>query len=65
MRMMQVASDQVVYVIAVRHGRMSTVGTMHVVGGVAGALMRRGAVGRVRGTYFQLVLVHVVAMRMV
>lgn len=48
-RVMQVSVDQIIDMVAVRHGRMATRRGMHVSGLVSTAAMARGAVGRIRG----------------
>jgi len=63
-RMVQVAVDQIVDVIAVRHGFMAASRPVHVVGSMAGALVVRGAAIGVSLRNFDDVLIDVVAMRM-
>jgi hypothetical protein len=58
----QVALDQVVRVIAMRHGRVSAARAVDVAGGVAGAAVVRGAPGGVGRVDGDRVLVDVIAM---
>jgi len=63
--MVQVAIDEIVDVVAVRHRFVSAAGAMHMPRLMAGAaVLGRTAIGVLRG-YFDDVLVHVVAMGMV
>jgi hypothetical protein len=65
MRMMQVAANAVVDVIAVRHRLMAATRAMHMTRLVAGAAMVRGAAVRVIAGYLDHMLVDMAAMRMV
>ena len=63
MRMMQVAGDQVVDVVTMRHGFMAAARTVLVARLVAAAgVVRRASVG-IGGTHLDRVLVEVIAMR--
>jgi hypothetical protein len=62
---MQVALDQIVGVIAVRHARVSTAGAVDVVGGVAGAAVVRRALRRVGRVDGDRVLIDVIAVKVV
>lgn len=64
-RMMQVAVDEVVDVVAMWNRRMSAVGRVNVVPSVAGALVVRRAVSRVRPTDRDLALVDVITVHVV
>jgi hypothetical protein len=64
-RVVQVAVDDVVGVIAVRDRFMAAAGAVRVILPVITTRMGRRAVRRVRATHGELVLVDVVAMRMV
>ena len=64
-RVMEVIADEVVEVIAVRHGFMPAVRAVDVRIAVSVAVVLRRAVGRVRGVHVDHVLVHVVAVRVV
>jgi hypothetical protein len=61
-RMMQVPADQVVDVIAMRHGFMPAARAVNVVGGMGGALMLRRAGRRVGRADLDDVLIDVIAM---
>lgn len=65
MWMMQMASDEIVDMIAVRNGFMATSGGMNVSVVVSGALMSGRAISRIRFANFQHTLVRVVFMGMV
>jgi hypothetical protein len=56
MRVVEMSGDEVVDVIAVRDGGMAAIGAVHVIGGVAAALVVRGAGARVGGADRQRVL---------
>ena len=60
-RMMEMPIDEVIYVVAVRHGRVTAVRAVHVAGrvSVAGVVWR--AAGRVRGIDCDRALVDVIA----
>lgn len=60
----QVAVHQIVHVVAVRHGRVATIGAMLMRGIVPGAIVR-GAIGRIGRADFQGALVVVPVMRTV
>lgn len=60
-RVVEVALDQVITVIAVRHARMSAAGAVDMIGGVAGAAVVRRALRRVGRVDRDRVLVDVIA----
>jgi hypothetical protein len=64
-RVMEVAVHQVVHVVAVRHGLVTTSGAMPVVRLVRAARVIGRTVGRVRAIDRELVLVHVARVRVV
>ncbi len=64
-RVVEMAIDQIVGVIAMRHGGMAAAGTVDVTGGVAGAAMVRRALGRVGRVDRDRVLVDVIAVEVV
>lgn len=64
-RMVQMAIDQVVNVIAVRHRRVATVGAVFVLLFVAAAFVSRSAAGGIRGIHRQGVFLHLAAVLMV
>jgi hypothetical protein len=64
-RVVEVALDQVVDVIAVRHAGVSAAGAVNVVGGVAGAAVVRRALRRVGRVDGDRVLVDVIAVDVV
>ena len=65
MGVMKVPIDKIIDVVAVRHRLMTTSGSMLVACVVTCARMVGRTVGRIGGVHFELVLVHVVPMRMV
>jgi len=64
-RVVQVAADEVIDVVAVRHRLVPAALAVDVADLVAAAVVRRGTRGRVRGVDRQHVLVDVVAVRVV
>ncbi|MDB6067160.1 MAG: hypothetical protein JWR26_3368 [Pedosphaera sp.] len=56
MGMVQVALDQIIDMIAVRHGFMSAIGTMDMAFGVAADVMVAGAFIRMLGIHFHNVI---------
>lgn len=64
-RVVKVALDQVIGVIAMRHHRMSAAGAVDVIGGVAGAAMVRRALGGVGRVDRDRVFIDVIAVDVV
>ncbi len=64
-RMMEMPIDEVIHVVAVRHGRMAAFRAVDMLNRVCGAFVVRRAGGGVRVRNFQHMLVHVIAVRMV
>jgi hypothetical protein len=62
--MVEVAIDEIIDVVAVRDGRMSAAGAMHVAGFVNAAFVPRGASVGVRGRHFDHMLFDLFAVRM-
>ena len=62
-RMMQVAGDAIIHMIAMRHRLMTTAGTMHMVRRMAAAAVIGGAAVRVLARYLDPVLVDMTLMR--
>jgi hypothetical protein len=63
--MMEVPLDEIVYVVAMRHGLVPAARAVGVAALMTGAVMLRRAGVRVRLRYFDHMLVHVIIMRMV
>jgi len=63
--MMEVPLDEIVYVVAMRHGLVPATRAVGVAALMTGAAMLRRAGVRVRLRYFDHMLVHVIIMRMV
>lgn len=61
-RMMKVAAHEIVHVISVRNGLVSTSGAVLVICAVGGARVARRAVRRIRRAHSHSVFVHVVGM---
>lgn len=62
-RVVQMAIDEIVHVVAMRHGRMSATGAVHVAGFVPATAVLRGTPRWVHGRHLHAMLVHVVAVR--
>lgn len=64
-RVVEMALDQVIGVVAMRHRRMATAGAVGVTGGVAGAAMVRRALGRIGRVDPDRVFIDVIAVDVV
>jgi predicted ATPase len=63
-RVMQMAVDQIVHVIAMRHGFVAAAGTVNVIGWMSATVVARRARRGIGCAHWDLVFVHMIAVRM-